>query len=470
MTVPTRLSSVRWAAPLLPGFVLYFVPFGGLDANARHLLALFTALIVAFMVRPVPMGVSAIVVMTLVAITGTLPPDRIFAGFANPIVWLVVSAFLFAHAVTRTDLAVRVAYFFISRFARTPLMLGYSVAITDLVLAPFVPSDTARGGAIVSPVVRGLATALGSEPGRTANRIGTYLTLVGFHCTYLTSAMFLTGMAANPLIADFAGRIAGVDLSWGRWALAACVPGLCSIALIPWLLYQLVPPDLRETENARRLARLRLAEMGPMSVAQKRLVVIMALVVAGWVTTPWHGISNTLIAMLGVCAILLTRVLSWPDLLADTRAWDAVSWFAPLLVLAEALNDKGVIAALFRPAFAHLAHWPWPIAVAALAAMYLYAHYGFASMTAHVSALFPTFLAAALATAAPPMAAVLPLAFFSNLNAGLTHYGTGSAPVYFSPGYVSQNTWWSVGFVVSLINVAIWLSVGVVWWQLLGLW
>ncbi|HVU34240.1 MAG TPA: DASS family sodium-coupled anion symporter [Opitutaceae bacterium] len=470
MTASPRLPLARWAAVVLPGVVLYFTPVAGLEPGPRHLLALFTALIVSFMVRPAPMGVSALVVLALAGVTGTLPPNRIFAGFANPIVWLVVSAFLFAHAVTRTKLGLRVAYFFIGRFARTPLMLGYSVVITDLVLAPFVPSDTARGGAIVSPVVRGLASALGSEPGRTANRIGSYLTLVGFHGTYLSSAMFLTGMAANPLIAEFAGRIAGVDLSWGRWALAACVPGLCSMALMPWLLYHFVTPDLRETENARRLARRQLAEMGPMSREQKRLVVIMALVVAGWITTPWHGINNTVIALLGVCALLLSGVLRWPDLLADSRAWDAVSWFAPLLVLAEALNDQGVVAALFTPIFAHLTRWPWPIAVAALAALYLYAHYGFASMTAHVSALFPTFLAAALTTAAPPLAAVLPLAFFSNLNAGLTHYGTGSAPVYFSLGYVSQNTWWTVGFIVSLVNVAIWLGVGTVWWQAIGLW
>lgn len=460
----------RWALVVIPGAVLYFAPIPGLDLDGRHLLALFTAMIISFMVRPVPMGVSVLVTMTLIALTNTLSPNRIFAGFSNSVVWLVFSAFLFARAVTKTNLALRVAYFLISRFARTPLMLGYSVAVSDLVLAPFVPSDTARGGAIISPVVRGLATALGSEPGPTANRIGAYLTLVGFHGTYTASAMFLTGMAANPLIAEFAAKLAHVDLSWGRWALAACVPGLLSFALMPWLLLQLVPPDLRETDHARQLTRRQLTEMGPMSREEKTLVVIMLLVIAGWITGPWHGTSNTFVALAGVCAILLTNVVSWSDLLSDTKAWDAISWFAPLLVLAEALNEKGIITTLFTPVFSHLEHWPWAVAVAALSALYLYAHYGFASMTAHASALFPSFLGAALACGAPPMVAVLPLAFISNLNAGITHYGTGSAPVYFSPGYVSQNTWWTVGFVVSVVNLAVWLGVGLVWWQIIGLW
>ncbi len=468
---PAVSSSFRpWAVVLGPGLALYFAPLPGLAPEGRHLLAFFTAMIISFMARPVPMGVSVLVTMTLIAITGTLPPARIFEGFGNPIVWLVFSAFLFAHAVTATQLGLRIAYLFISRFARTPLTLGYSVAVTDLVLAPFVPSDTARGGAIVSPVVRGLATAMGSEPGPSANRIGAYLTLVGFHCTYTASAMFLTGMAANPLIAEFARKLAHVDLTWGRWALAASVPGLCTFALVPWLLYQLHPPEIRDTEHARTLARTRLAEMGPMSRAQVRLVGIMLVVIAGWITTPWHGISNTNVALVGVCAILLTRVVAWPDLLGDTRAFDAISWFAPLLVLAEALNEQGVITHIFTPVFSQMQHWPWALAVAALAALYLYAHYAFASMTAHVSALYPSFLGAALATGAPPVAAALPLAFFSNLNAGITHYGTGSAPVYFGPGFVAQSTWWTLGFIVSLVNLALWLGVGFVWWQLIGLW
>lgn len=470
MSLPASIPLRRWAVVLVPGVLLYFAPLPGLQPEQRHLLAFFVAMIVSFMARPIPMGVSVLVTMTLVALTNTLAPNRIFAGFGNNIVWLVFSAFLFARAVSKTQLALRIAYFFISRFARTPLTLGYSVAISDLVLAPFVPSDTARGGAIIAPVVRGLATALGSEPGPTANRIGAYLTLVGFHCTYAASAMFLTGMAANPLIADFAGRIGHVDLTWGRWALAASVPGLCTFALVPWLLHQLHPPELKETENARALARDRLAQMGPMARDQVVLVVIMLIVVAGWVTTPLHGIPNTFVALAGVCAILLTGVVTWPELLGDTKTWDTISWFGPLIVMADALNETGVIAFLFTPIFAHMHGWPWAVALAVLAALYLYAHYGFASMTAHVTALYPVFLGAALAAGVPPMVAVLTFAFLSNLNAGITHYGTGSAPVYFSPGYVSQSTWWALGFALSFVNLAIWLGVGLVWWQIIGLW
>lgn len=470
MTPPTTHIMRRWIIVLVPGLLLYFVPLPGFNPAQQHLFAVFAATIIALVARPVPMGVSVFVAATLLLLTGTLSPETALSGFSNTTAWLVFSAFLFARAINTTQLGVRIAYMFISRFGHTSLTLGYSVAISDLVLAPVVPSDTARGGGIMAPIVRSLAKALDSEPGPSANRIGSYLTLVGFHCTYAASAMFLTGMAANPLIASFARTIAGIDLTWGRWALAASLPGLCTFAIMPWLLHQLSPPDLRETEHARAHAQDKLRSIGPMRRNEAMLVVIMLTVVASWVTAPWHGISNTSVALAGVCAILLCRVVTWDELLGDKMAWDALIWFAPLLMMAEQLNVQGVIPLISSQVFSQFQGWPWALALAALVLTYVYSHYTFASMTAHVSALYPGFLGAALAAGVPPPLAAWSLAFFSNLNAGITHYGTGSAPVYFGPGYVRQGTWWSIGFVVSVVNLAIWLGVGLPWWRAIGIW
>jgi DASS family divalent anion:Na+ symporter len=170
-----------------------------------------------------------------------------------------------------------------------------------------------------------------------------------------------------------------------------------------------------------------------------------------------------------LCLILLTKVISWDDLLAERRAWDALIWFAPLLMMADNLQELGVIKILSASAFSGLHGLPWLAAIGLLVLFYLYIHYAFASMTAHVTALYPAFLTAAVATGAPALMAALPLAFFSNLNAGITHYGTGSAPVYFGSGYVSQTVWWKLGFIVSLVNIVVWLGIGPVWWKMIGM-
>ena len=460
----------RWLAVLLPGIALWLLPLPGLSDPQRHLLAVFVATIVALVAHPVPMGVSALSAMTLLALTGTLAPVKVLSGFSNLTVWLVFSAFLFARAVTVTRVGQRIAYLFIRRFGRSPLSLGFSLAATDVALAPFVPSDTARGGGIMYPITRSVAEASGSTPGPTAGRLGAFLMLVSFHATYTASGMFLTGMAANPLIAEFARKIAGVELTWVRWLAGAIAPGLLTLVLVPLLIRRIVPPTLADTAPARAHAEEALAELGPMKPVERRLGVVMLAVMAGWVSSPWHGTPNTFVALAGVAALLLAGVITWDDLLAERRAWDALIWFAPLLMMADALQETGVIGVLSGSLFARLHGLPWIAALPALLVAYLYLHYGFASMTAHVTALYPGFLAAALAAGAPPLLAAFGLAYYSNLDASLTHYGTGSAPVFFGAGYVSQGTWWRVGFLVSLLNLLIWLGGGMLWWKLLGWW
>ena len=460
----------RWAVVLVPGLLLYFFAVPGLNTAQERLFAIFAATIIALVAQPVRMGASVLLATTLLALTGTLTPARVLGGFGNITVWLIFTAFLFSRAVTQTGFGMRVGYLFIERFGRTPLRLGYSLAAADLVLAPFIPSDTARGGGVVYPVTRSVASAFGSEPGPTAGKIGSFLILVSFHTTYPASAMFLTGMAANPLMAEFALKIAHVDLTWGRWLAASIVPGLLSLAIVPWLLLRLVRPELQHTEEARAMARVELARRGPMKRAEKWLVVIMLGVMTGWVTSPLHGVPNTFVALSGLCALLLARVIDWDDLLDEHRAWDALIWFAPLVMMSDAMNENGTIKVLSGGLFAAVHGWAWPLAMLALVTAYCYVHYGFASMTGHATALYPAFLAATLAAGVPPVMAALALAFFSNLNAAMTHYGTGSAPVFFGAGYVTQAEWWRLGFLISLVNLVIWLGIGPVWWKIVGIW
>ncbi len=468
--VAAGIPARRWLAVLVPALLIWFLPLPALTAAQRHLLAIFVATIVALVAHPVPMGVSALTGMALLGITRTLPPAKVLSGFANPTVWLVFSAFLFARAVTVTRLGQRIAFLFIRRFARSTLSLGYSLAAADVALAPFVPSDTARGGGIMYPISRSIAEAAGSTPGPTAAHLGAFLMLVSFHATYTASGMFLTGMAANPLIADFARQIAHVDLTWIRWLEGSIVPALLTLTLVPLLLHRLARPTLTDTAPARAHAGAALGELGRMRRGEWWLVVVMLGVMAGWITSPVHGVPNAFVALAGVSALLLCGVLTWDDLLAERRAWDALIWFAPLLMMADALQENGVIGVLSAALFGHLHGLPWILAFLALVLAYLYLHYGFASMTAHVTALYPGFIAAALAAGVPPALAAFSLGYFSNLDACLTHYGTGSAPIFFGAGYVTQGTWWRIGFLVSLLNVVIWLGVGLLWWKLLGWW
>ncbi|MGB9700962.1 MAG: anion permease [Thermodesulfobacteriota bacterium] len=468
-TVGARI--IRGVIVIAIGLIIWFMPIpAGVKKEAWHLLAIFVATIFGLILTPLPMGAVVIIGVMMTALTGTLKIAQSLSGFANSTVWLIVAAFLVARGFIKTGLGRRIAYLFIRAFGRKTLGLAYSIVASELVLSPATPSNTARAGGVIFPIVRSLANTFGSEPGETARKIGAFLMKMEFQATVITSAMFMTSMAPNPLIAEFAKKTANISISWGMWALAAIVPGILSLIIVPFLLYKIFPPEIKATPQAAEMAHRELEKMGPMTRNEKLMLFVFLLILVLWVTGEWSNLDATVVAFVGVSIMLLTGVIKWDDVLAEKGAWDALIWFGGLVMMAGQLNTLGFMKWFATSVGGGLAGWTWLAALIVLMLVYFYSHYGFASTTAHITAMYVPFLTVAIAAKVPPYLAVLTLAFFSALNAGITHYGTGPAPIYFNAGYLDQRTWWKLGLIVSFVNIAIWMGVGFPWWKLLGLW
>ena len=466
-----RVDAARLAAVVLVGAAVWLIPEpAGVQPRAWRLLAVFVATMAGIVLRPLPMGAVALVAAACAVLSGVLTIAEATAGFGNPVVWLVVAAFFIATAFVKTGLGTRIAYHCLRLLGRSSLGLAYGFVAADLVLAPAIPSNTARAGGVLYPVLRSLCVALGSDAALgTERRIAAFLTFTVYQGVVVTSAMFLTAMAANPLVAELAAG-QGVRLSWGLWALAACVPGLLSLLIVPLLIYRLYPPGLTRTPAAPELARRRLAEMGALARGEWILLAVFGLLLSLWIFGGALGVSATATALAGVAAMLVTGVLTWDDVLAERNGWDTLIWFAVLVMLANQLGALGLLEWFTGRVSGVLAADHWLPAFLSLSLIYFYVHYFFASNTAHVSALYAPFLALALAVGTPPVLAALVLAFFSNLFAALTHYGTAAAPILFGSRNVDSLDWWRLGALVSVVNVAIWLGAGSLWWRLLGLW
>jgi DASS family divalent anion:Na+ symporter len=462
---------VRGIIVVIIGLIIWYSPVpAGVKKEAWQLLAIFVATIFGLILTPLPMGAVVIIGVMMTALTKTVTIGAALSGFANTVVWLIVAAFLVARGFIRTGLGRRVAYTFIRAFGRKTLGLAYAIVASELVLSPATPSNTARAGGIIYPIVRSLSSTFGSEPGETARKIGAFLMKMEFQATVITSAMFMTSMAPNPLIAELAKKTANISISWEMWALAAIVPGILSLIIVPYLLYKIYPPEIKETPQAAEMAHNELEKMGPMGRAEKVMLFVFLLILALWVTGEWNKIDATVVALVGVSVMLLTGVIRWDDVLAEKGAWDALIWFGGLVMMASQLNALGFMKWFATTVGNSLAGWAWFSALIVLMLVYFYSHYGFASTTAHVTAMFPAFLAVAVAVKVPPYLAALTLGFFSALNAGITHYGTGPAPIYFNAGYMDQKTWWKFGLIISFVNIAIWMGMGFPWWKVLGLW
>ncbi|MCY4602527.1 MAG: anion permease [Acidobacteria bacterium] len=466
-----RVDAARLAVVVLVGVAIWLLPApDGVEPRAWQLLAVFVATMVGLVLRPLPMGAVALIAMAVAVLSGTLTIAEATAGFGNTVVWLVVAAFFIATAFIKTGLGTRIAYHFMRVLGQRSLGLAYGLVATDLVLAPAIPSNTARAGGVIYPILRSLCVSLDSAAERgTERRIAAFLTFTAYQGVVVTSAMFLTAMAANPLVAELAAQ-QGVEISWGLWAAAASVPGLLSLLFVPLVIYRLYPPQITHTPEAPEIARQRLRELGAMTRDERILLAVFVLLLSLWIGGAALGVSATTTALAGVAAMLATGVLAWDDILRERNGWDTLIWFAVLVMLASQLGELGLLAWFTERVSGVLTVGHWLPSFLGLSLIYFYVHYFFASNTAHVSAMYAPFLALALAVGTPPILAALLLGFFSNLFASLTHYGTAAAPILFGSGNVDIGTWWKLGLLISALNITIWVGVGSLWWRLLGLW
>ncbi|MBA3351148.1 MAG: DASS family sodium-coupled anion symporter, partial [Blastocatellia bacterium] len=457
-----RDKILRWLGTISVGVLIAIIPAPeGVPREAWTLLAIFVATIVGSILQP--LTGSAMVLLGVIATTafGALKIEKALSGYADKYVWLVLAAFFISRAMIKTGLGHRIALLFIRMMGQKSLGLGYSLVFTDFILASFVPSTGARSGGIILPIARSVSETYDSRPDDGAEaKLGTFLMTLLYQCEVILCATFLTGQASNLIIRNFAATHAGIDLNYSIWFVSAIVPSLVSLAVIPTFIYRFFPPEIKETPGAVDFARRELKEMGALKPREKILLAVFVVVVALWISTPWHGIDATVIALSGIALLLIADVLNWRDITDETHAWEVFIWYGGLVMMASALGET-TLTKLFAESIAGTMNgWSWPAALAVLALVYFYAHYGFASITAHVTAMFIPFLTVTVAVGAPAGLAVLLLTYFANLSAGLTHYGTTPAPIYFGTGYVTQKRWWTVGFIASVMNILIWSIVG----------
>ncbi|HEV8320081.1 MAG TPA: DASS family sodium-coupled anion symporter [Myxococcota bacterium] len=470
----TRGRVAALAACIAFGVAIALVPPpAGVRADAWRLFALFAAVIASFILRPLGMAESVLCALVAAALTRTMDFKAVMAGYGDHTVWLVVAGFLLAGAVVDTGLGRRIALTIVVRLGRTTLGLAYALCAADFVLAPFVPSNTARGGGVLAPIMDALARVFGSRPDGTPEerrRAGEYLSLVGGNATVITSAAFLTAMAANPLAAKAAHDVLGVDVGWGTWALGAVVPALVSLALLPLVVWRLRPPGVRDAGDARARAAADLRALGPMTRDEKVLAAVFVALLALWSTTFLHGLDASLCAWMGVCALVVTGAEPWSKVVRNAGAWDAMIWVGGLVTLADALRERGLVA-WFAARVATGVGGLGPLAaLAGVALVYFYSMYGFSMLTGHIVAMAAAFMAVAAGAHAPPWVAAVLLCYFSDLCACLTPYSTGPMVIYSGLGYGRPRVWLGVGAVVSLVHVAVWMGLGPLWWKLLGWW
>ena len=360
----------KFILPIVVGLLIWaLTPFkpDALDTQAWYMFAIFVATIIACITQPMPIGAVSIIGFTLTVLVGVVDIKTAVQGFGNNSIWLIAMAFFISRGFVKTGLGRRIALQFVKLFGKKTLGLAYSLVGVDLILAPATPSNTARAGGIMFPIIKSLSESFGSSPkDGTERKMGAFLIFTEFQGNLITAAMFLTAMAGNPLAQNLAEKTAHVHITWMNWFLAALVPGLVSLIVVPFIIYKMYPPTVKETPNAKQWAENELANMGPISIAEKFMTGIFIVALALWVTGSFIHVDATLTAFIALALLLLTGVLTWKDILNETGAWNTLVWFSVLVLMADQLNQLGFIPWLSQ-LIAHSLHGlSWPIVIVLL--------------------------------------------------------------------------------------------------------
>lgn len=462
----SRKTLVARAATLGLALGVWFCPApDGLAPEAWRLFALFVSTIFAVIVGAFPILTASVLAAAAAVLTGTLAPAKAYAGFANGTILLIVVAFLVATAVVKCGLGQRLGYLVVRVFGRSTLGLSYSIFLVDGVIAPAFPSNTARGG-VLYPLALSLARSAGARPGEDGRRrVGSFLLFSGMASLSLSSGLWFTAMAANPLGAEMA-RAFGLEIGFGSWWIAASVPTLVAMVVLPWALHRIVRPEVTATPEAPEGARRALAEMGPLGPAEKIVAGTFVGMVLLWAAAGTLDLDSTAIAFLGLGVLLGTGALTPDDIAKEGDVLATFIWFAVLFTLSSQLNDLGFMGFIGQKLAGALGGLHRLPAYVLLVTAYVLLHYLFVSQTAHVLALFGVFLDVGVKLSIPAAPLAFSLLFASNYFSVITPQGSSANLLFAGSGYLTQGELYRLGAITTLINLVVFLAVGTPWLML----
>ncbi len=453
-------NTVKMIIPVLVAIIIAILPTpAGLDPNAHYFFAVFIGVIVGLILEPIPaaliglIGVAFSATFGLVGETAKASRAWMLSGFSNGVIWLIFAAFMFALGYKKSGLGKRIALLLVKLLGKTSLGLGYAVAFADGVLAPFMPSNTARSAGTIFPIAINIPQMFNSTPENEPRKLGAYISWVAIAATCVTSSMFLTALAPNLLAVSLVEKNTGIIIEWGQWFGTLAVIMIPLFLAVPLLAYIFYPPEQKHSPEAPAWATKELEKMGKITTKELLMLGLGILALVMWIFGKQIGVNGTTAALAVLCLLVLTNVITWEDVITNKAAFNVFIWFATLVAMASGLKKVGFLSwAAERISEGLVGMEPVSIVILLVVLFFLF-HYFFASVTAHTVALLPLFLG--VAANLIPVEMMQPLAMLLVGSLGLmgilTPYATGPSPIWYGAGYISQATWWKLGAIFGSI-------------------
>lgn len=454
------MLNIKFILPLAVIFIIGILPTPeGLSTDAHYFFAIFMGVIVGLILEPIApaliglMGVSFVAVLGLVGESAKDNRSWALSGFSNGVIWLIFAAFMFALGYQKSGLGKRIALLLVKLLGKTTIGLGYAVAFADGVLAPFMPSNTARSAGTIFPIAINIPKMFNSTPENEPRKIGSYISWVAIAATCVTSSMFLTALAPNLLAVSLVEKNVNIVIEWGEWFSTLAIIMVPLFLLVPFLTYIVYPPEQKYSPQAPAWATKELEKMGAITKNELIMLSLGILALMMWIFGKQINVNGTTSALFVLCLLVLSKVITWEDVISNKGAINVFIWFATLVAMASGLKKVGILKWASGLISGGLVGMDPTMIVITLLTLFFIFHYFFASVTAHTVALLPLFLV--VGSSLLPTEMIQPLAILLVGSLGLmgilTPYATGPSPIWYGAGYISQATWWRLGAIFGAV-------------------
>lgn len=482
----------RWIAFALALAVLAGVvlapPLAGLPVAGQRAIGILLFAVVLWVTEAVDLTVSAFLIAALIILLVGTAPDPgdasrligiaaarnwAIAGFANNAVALVGAALVFAAAVTATGLDRRIALATLARVGTGPRGIFAGVLLVGVLLAFLVPSATARVSAVV-PIVLGIIAAFGIA---RESRLASLLMIGSAQVCSVMNIGVLTAAAQNATFLGLIGRaVPGATVTWLDWLVAAAPFWITMVPVLYVVLWRFHRPEAMPATGGREAVARDLAALGPMSGAEKRVLLAGVLLLSFWATEgKLHPLDTASSTILAVTVLLLpgVGVMSWKQAQASVP-WGTLILFAVGIALGTVLvQTRGAawLANLIVDGFALRQATPFMV-VAVMAAFLIVVHLGFASATALAAAFIPIVISVLqeVARAGVPVN-IVGLTMILQFTVSFGFMLVVSAPqnmVAFGTGTFRARDFTRSGVVITVIGYGLVLLLTATWWDWLG--
>ncbi|HEU0299200.1 MAG TPA: DASS family sodium-coupled anion symporter, partial [Longimicrobium sp.] len=460
---PGRAGRLRDGASivgLLLAVAVYLAPAAdGLPREAQAAAAVFVACTTLWITDLIPIGVTGLLAVALLALGGAMEPAEAYAAFGNSAVFFIIGVFILAAATIHSGLSKRLTLFFLRRFERSSFSLAAGLMMTAAFMTMWMPAQATA--AMLFPIALELSAAMGLRPRESTYGKALFLSLA-WGAMVGSNASFL-GRTRAPLALGLLQRGYGETITFVDWFIASLpvvAAGLVVGLLVLRVAFRPEPVDLAA---ARRSIHQSVAELGSIGRQQLIVSVVVGATVLAWVTLSTR-LDLAAVALAAAGALFLLRVLRWKDLDGYVH-WGIVLMYGGAIALGEALESTGAATWLVGGLMEGVRVSPWT-AVAGLALLTVVLT-ALMSNAAAVAVTLPLGFSLAGTLGLSPVTIVLTC----SLAAGLDFtFPFSSAPntIAYSSGYLGMGDVVRAGAVMTVLQIVLLLVVAWLYWPLIG--